>query len=504
MKIEWNFIQRKSGDFHYLLPTRHPSEVLRERSCNSFDHTQSGGYAWCIAPLFQGTFPDQGQGCDPQFYRPGNYFLEDETEHIFSNAWNTWFYYSINLQDRRPVFASGSTGGEEEYCSQVSNDPCATSPGPWNEVKFYSDLQSARIAQINLVFQQDSIRAILDQGKTMQMVNLVEDVQITQAALVDSLMLHQPLSDEVIIAFTERDSLFSNTQVKMVLSPNLPLNDSLVQPVFEFINRRHKNIKDTLFSLHVFNESYTTIAALERQKRNEVYIEKESLYELESMYVDSLEFDKLLYLYRDTLANAPEYKINLLATYLAIDSVTSARSLLNQLALNENISEQFIEYYDLVIGMEEDTLTWLEIDSVSVLKLKEIAQSETDLSFYALAALELRGDTVIKMHPEEVISGPSGKYAQAPKENNNKKINSDIKIYPNPSKGFLNIESKEIEGDVIINFFDISGRIIYSDRLLLRKNSPSQVNVSNISNGLYFIQINKDGKFVNTSKIVFE
>jgi len=31
MSDEWKFIQRKSGDFHYLLPTRHPAEVLQER-----------------------------------------------------------------------------------------------------------------------------------------------------------------------------------------------------------------------------------------------------------------------------------------------------------------------------------------------------------------------------------------------------------------------------------------------------------------------------------------
>jgi len=473
---------------------------------HTFDHTQNGGYPWHISPdtldWGYGYFPDQGVGCDLPDYRPGNYFLEEETEHIYSNAWNPWVYYGTLVEDQMPVFATPFYYGEGELCV-TNTDPCATSPGPWNEVKFYSDLQSARIAQTNLAHQQDSIRAILDQGKTMQMVSLVEDVQLSQNALVDSLMLHQPLSDDVILAFTERDSLFSNTQVKMVLSPNLPLNDSLVQPVFEFINRRHKNIKDTLFSLHVFNESYTTIAALERQKRNEVYIEKESLYELESMYVDSLEFDKLLYLYRDTLANAPEYKINLLATYLAIDSVTSARSLLNQLALDENISEQFIEYYDLVIGMEEDSLTWLEIDSVSVLKLKEIAQSETDLSLYALAALELRGDTIIKIHPEESYGGSSQKL-YIPEDIKAKKIDNKLMIYPNPGKGEFNIRMNGLEGLSNILVYDLSGRLLMNKQEIFIENNPVQLNLNEYKSGIYFVELRQNGVFKSSGKIIIE
>ena len=115
-----------------------------------------------------------------------------------------------------------------------------------------------------------------------------------------------------------------------------------------------------------------------------------------------------------------------------------------------------------------------------------------------------RCDTLIKRHPEESISSPSGRYSQPTNESHKPAIKSNIRIYPIPSKGLLNIESSEVEGNVIVNLFDISGRVIYSDRIVLRKNSPSQLNVSNISNGLYFIQINKDGSYLNTSKILFE
>jgi hypothetical protein len=43
-------------------------------------------------------------------------------------------------------------------------------------VQIFANLQSARLAHTNLVHQQESIKAILDQGKSMQMVNLVVKV----------------------------------------------------------------------------------------------------------------------------------------------------------------------------------------------------------------------------------------------------------------------------------------------------------------------------------------
>jgi hypothetical protein len=471
--------------------------------CNTFDHTQSGGYPWHIAPQFSGYFPDQGEGCFLNQYRPGNYFLEEETEHIFSNAWNPWVYYGTSVQGQSPLFATPALSGFGEPCP-TNTDPCTSSPSPWTVVQIYNNLQSARLAQTNLVHQQDSIKAILDQGKTTQMVNLVEDLQISQNALVDSLMLHQPLSDAVLLSFTERDSLFSNTQVKMLLSPNLPLNDSLVQPVFEFIDRRHKNIKDTLFSLHVYNDSYTTIAALERLRRNEVYIEKESIYHLETMFVDSLEFDKLLYLYRDTLADAPEYKVNLLATYLAIDSVVSARSLLNQLALDENISEAFVEYYDLVITMQEDTLTWLQIDSASVLKLKSLAQSNSDIALYALSALELRGDTLIKRHPEDSYGGYSQRLSFFEEETKPIKIVSKLEIYPNPGKGDFNLRMNGLEGLTDVSVYDLSGRRLLFQRVNFINNNPIQLSMNGYNSGIYFVELRQNGVFQSAGKLIIE
>ena len=464
--------------------------------CNSFNNTQSGGYPWHIAPQFAGFFPDQGEGCEIGDYRPGNYFLEEETEHIFSNAWNPWVYYGVNLQYRRPAFATNPLFGSTDPCDNANNEPCPTSSGPgWTAAQAIAVIKTSKANQGTIKNAQDSIRALLDQGKTLQMVNLVEDVMFPVSDLTDSLMLHQPLSDAVLLALTERESLLSHAQLKMVLSPNLPASDSIMQPLFEFINRKHPSVKDTLFGLQIYNPSFTTIASLEREKRAEKYNELEAVQYVESMFIDSLEFDKLIALYRDTLSADSSYLLPLLGTYLAADSVTSARSLLEELHIQEFITESFYNYYDLVVGLSEDTITWLQLDSNKVALLKAIASEDSDLALYALAALELRGDTVIKRHPEDNYGGPSGRYSSPEEDNTVKFKTTKFTLYPNPSQNFIILESNTRFDELCnIEIFDIAGRLILTSQIDFKERNTNKVNLNGINSGIYFCRILKDNK----------
>ena len=183
----------------------------------------------------------------------------------------------------------------------------------------------------------------------------------------------------------------------------------------------------------------------------------------------------------------------------------SARSLLNQLALDENITEDFVEYYDLVISMQEDTLTWLQIDSASVIKLKTLAQSESDIALYAQSALELRGDTVIKRHPEESYVGPSGRFSQPEEEKPNKISKTEFKLFPNPSNGFIMLESnKRLDELCRIEIVDISGRLLLNSQIDFRERNINQINLSGISSGIYFCRILGDDKQLEVLKFIHQ
>ncbi|AZA82875.1 hypothetical protein C1637_17985 [Chryseobacterium lactis] len=79
---------------------------------------------------------------------------------------------------------------------------------------------------------------------------------------------------------------------------------------------------------------------------------------------------------------------------------------------------------------------------------------------------------------------------------------SDIKIYPNPSNGNFFIKSQNIKGQVKVNMFDSSGRLIYSSNYQGEGNNTKEFNV-NVPKGVYVISINSQ-KGVYNSKLVIK
>ena len=77
---------------------------------------------------------------------------------------------------------------------------------------------------------------------------------------------------------------------------------------------------------------------------------------------------------------------------------------------------------------------------------------------------------------------------------------SNLKIYPNPTTGFVNIDlgNQNLESNSIVKLFDIQGRIISTKEM---KTAVDNVNISNLSDGVYIITI-ENGSSKTTKKIV--
>ncbi len=72
-------------------------------------------------------------------------------------------------------------------------------------------------------------------------------------------------------------------------------------------------------------------------------------------------------------------------------------------------------------------------------------------------------------------------------------------IYPVPAIDFLNIQLTDFEqGMVDIEIFDISGRILIAERVnCAGRNSEAKINVSNLSKGIYYINIRMGKSIIN-------
>ena len=69
-----------------------------------------------------------------------------------------------------------------------------------------------------------------------------------------------------------------------------------------------------------------------------------------------------------------------------------------------------------------------------------------------------------------------------------------VSIYPNPASTMLNVHAENYSNVQIINFL---GQVVYSANITA---NDFQINVSNLSNGVYFIRLN--GETTTTQKFI--
>ena len=73
---------------------------------------------------------------------------------------------------------------------------------------------------------------------------------------------------------------------------------------------------------------------------------------------------------------------------------------------------------------------------------------------------------------------------------------NQLDVYPNPTNGILNIElTGQQEKELIL--YNTNGQQVYTNKL----NKTSTLDLSNLSNGVYYLQI-KNEKSVDTKKLI--
>ena len=87
---------------------------------------------------------------------------------------------------------------------------------------------------------------------------------------------------------------------------------------------------------------------------------------------------------------------------------------------------------------------------------------------------------------------------------NNKKFNeARFSIFPNPAKDIVELKfNKSISDKINISVYNIQGKLILNSKRALQ-NSATQINVSSLKSGMYFLKVN-DGVNDVTQKLIVE
>ena len=78
-----------------------------------------------------------------------------------------------------------------------------------------------------------------------------------------------------------------------------------------------------------------------------------------------------------------------------------------------------------------------------------------------------------------------------------------IDLFPNPVTDDLNINFNSLDGNTTMQLLNVQGKVVIDNQLAQMGNGNAQIDVSSISNGVYFLRMIIENKVV-TKKVVIQ
>ena len=82
-------------------------------------------------------------------------------------------------------------------------------------------------------------------------------------------------------------------------------------------------------------------------------------------------------------------------------------------------------------------------------------------------------------------------------------LQTQFRLYPNPSKGSFTIEFRELSNSFGVEVFDVTGKTIYENNYDQTATLLQVVTLENVSNGVYFVNVKTDEGLV-TKKLIIQ
>jgi hypothetical protein len=483
------------------------SAPVARLDCNSFeDNTQE----WNLFPNDNSNapgyraFPDQGTGCDPSDLRVGNKFY-DSGNHIWSNASNQWRYYCRSANSiENPQFATSGQYGFRQNCGGALNDPCLISTPGTPEIAVIHGRRAFREHLLDSLTSEIA-SLVVDNGNTPAVLSLIADTSLNNASLAAPIISASPLSDAALLELLSARA-FSGSHLFAIFERNLPAESPVWEALHDVLDSdsKYDYIVDTLTRLQMYNETFTTKAGL---KNMHFQVNSDWLTEVGAIanyYAERDSLEALIPLFKDTLAGRGFAK-ELNGAYLMFDSLNFARTLLDTLTLVTKEDTLYADYTDLYLDMKEDTLNWLQLDSVQVIRLNYLSRTPSAVQSYAMAALSLRGDTTYHRYPDIGSSSEARLMNINTKQSHMPLTNEELQVFPNPNSGLFILSLKNAsEDEYTYRIIDLAGRNLLTGKYTAGGEKASvTINLTNLSDGLYFVEVkDTDNRKLGVQRIV--
>jgi hypothetical protein len=171
----------------------------------------------------------------------------------------------------------------------------------------------------------------------------------------------------------------------------------------------------------------------------------------------------------------------LVARYIQGERYDDANDLLEILPVNTEEEQAEQTFYQLLVQLENNDASMIELDQSAIDQLTVLAESEFYVSFEAQGILHyLYGNAYyIPLPYEEESEGP----IQNPDSTSS--FISQLSIYPNPSTGTITIDKPTDVTIAKIELQNMNGAVIVSESVL----KSNQVELGDLPNGMYIVAI---------------
>ena len=171
----------------------------------------------------------------------------------------------------------------------------------------------------------------------------------------------------------------------------------------------------------------------------------------------------------------------LVARYIQAERYDDANDLLEILPVNTEEEQAEQTFYQLLVQLENNDASMIELDQSAIDQLTELAESEFYVSYEAQGILHyLYGNAYyIPLPYEEESESP------ILNPDSTSSLISKLSIYPNPSTGTITIDKPTDVTIAKIELQNMNGAVIVSESVL----KSNQVELGDVPNGMYIVAI---------------
>lgn len=373
-------------------------------------------------------------------------------------------------------------------------------------------LQNLLESQQKIDSVQTVLDLLIDEGNTEAMQSEVNNSTSQQTLqLYTELMGVSPyVSDTVVSTAIEKEDVFPGAMIRdiMVANPSTAKSDRLIAKLDE----RFETLPDYMKAQILNGRSLVSIKEETESKLTSWSVKKaRALNNLYRYYMnDTLNNSNSNQLLSSLLLNdnTLQSKHALAFNYLNNGNTQAGEEILNSIPQQFSLSarqlstnEKLIDYYNILVDYQHDSLNILKADSTTVAELYEIMEADDALAGSFARNILLALDQLTYVEP--VLLPDMFKSAEA-FENYNTLIQTtpprNIKASPNPSKDYVIIDYQvETDGDMTIEICSLQGGVKYS----INKTTPHDqilIDTHTWEPGMYVALLKQKGTLIGSCK----